>query len=103
MISGISNSHLSGSLGHGAASFLPKSCLGVCTSVKNGIWMLKIKAFGNWEVEDGTGTISVKGTCPRPDDVAEASTQAQKDLCAKKKLWEKYDKAKEKAAKKAKK
>ena len=32
-----------------------------------------------------------------------ASTQAQKDLCAKKKLWEKYDKAKEKAAKKAKK
>jgi hypothetical protein len=34
---------------------------------------------------------------------AEASTQAQKDLCAKKKLWEEYDKAKEKAAKKAKK
>jgi len=32
---------------------------------------------------------------------AEASTKAQKDLCAKKKLWEKYDKDKEKAAKKA--
>ena len=34
---------------------------------------------------------------------AEASTQAQKDRCAKEKLWEKYDKAKETAAKKAKK
>ena len=34
---------------------------------------------------------------------AKASTEAQKANCAKKKLWEKYDKAKEKAAKKAKK
>ena len=34
---------------------------------------------------------------------AEASTQAQKDRCAKEKLWEKYDKAKETASKKAKK
>ena len=35
--------------------------------------------------------------------LAKASTDAQKELVAKKKLWEKYDKAKEKAAKKAKK
>ena len=59
---------------------------------------------GFWDVQKG-----YRHAYASPEDeaaaeaAAKASTEAQKALCAKKKLWEKYDKAKEKAAKKAKK
>ena len=59
---------------------------------------------GYWNVQKG---FQFAWASPADEAATEAAavafTEAQKADCAKKKLWEKYDKAKEKAAKKAKK
>lgn len=59
---------------------------------------------GYWDVQKG---FRFAWASPEDEASAEAaavaSTEAQKEYCAKKKLWEKYDKAKQKAEKKAKK
>ena len=59
---------------------------------------------GFWNVQKG---FQFAWASPEDEAAAEAaaiaSTEAQKELALKKKLWEKYDKAKEKASKKGKK
>ncbi len=59
---------------------------------------------GYWDVQKGFrfAWASAEDEA-KAEAAAFASTEAQKEYCAKKKLWEKYDKAKQKAENKAKK
>ncbi len=118
-------------MGHGGMDFIMDSRLVYC--LQNGLPLdMDVYDLAEWCCLAELGSLSMDNGCAAvqfpdftrgewdkvkgyrhayasPEDeaateqAAQASTQAQKDQCAKKKLWEKYDKAKEKAAKQARK
>ncbi len=111
-------------MGHGGMDFIMDSRLVYC--LQNGLPLdMDVYDLAEWCCLAELGSISMDNNCASvafpdftrgewdkvqgyrhayasPEDEAQAeatalaSTQAQKDLCAKKKLWEKYDKAKAK-------
>ncbi len=116
-------------MGHGGMDYVMEARLVYC--LQNGLPLdMDVYDMAEWCALAELGAISMDNNCasvafpdftrgewnkvkgyrhayasPEDEAAAEAaaiaSTNAQKEMCAKKKLWEKYDKAKEKAAKKA--